>query len=56
MKQKGVSTYQVREKCEIDSKTIRSLKANKNIETKTPDKLCKALDCRIEDNIEYVKE
>ena len=42
MKVKGVSTYMLREKCGIDSKTIRRLKANENIETKTIDKLCTA--------------
>ena len=42
-------------KCGIDSKTVRRLKANENIETKTLDKLCEALDCKVEDIIEYVK-
>ncbi|MBQ8731334.1 MAG: helix-turn-helix transcriptional regulator [Oscillospiraceae bacterium] len=56
MKEKGVSTYKLREACGIDSKTIRRLKANENIETKTIDKLCTALDCRIEDIAEYRKE
>ena len=56
MDEKGVSTYFLREKCGIDSKTIRRLKANENIETKTLDKICSALDCRLEDNAEYVKE
>ena len=56
MKEKGVSTYKLREECGIDSKTIRRLKANENIETKTIDKLCSVLDCRIEDIAEYIKE
>ena len=43
MKKKGVSTYQLRERCGIDSKTIRRLRANENMETKTLDKLCAAL-------------
>ncbi len=55
MKKKGFSTYKLRESCGIDSKTIRRLKANENIETKTLDKLCTALDCKIEDIIEYKK-
>ncbi|MEE0928799.1 MAG: helix-turn-helix transcriptional regulator [Acutalibacteraceae bacterium] len=54
MKNKGFSTYKLREECGIDSKTIRRLKANENIETKTLDKICKALDCRIEDIAEYI--
>ncbi len=56
MQKKGLSTYVLREKCGIDSKTVRRLKANENVETKTLDKLCTALDCRIEDIVEFVKE
>ena len=48
MKKKGVSTYQLRERCGIDSKTIRRLRANENMETKTLDKLCAALDCKLD--------
>lgn len=53
MQKKGVSTYQLRERCGIDSKTIRRLRANENIETKTLDKLCSALSCKLEDIAEY---
>ena len=56
MKQKGVSTYKLRESCGIDSKTVRRLKANQNIETKTIDKLCIALDCDVGDIMEYKKQ
>ena len=56
MEEKGFSTYWLREKCGIDSKTIRRLKANENIETKTLDKLCSALDCNIEDIVEVIPE
>ena len=45
----------LREKCGIDSKTIRRLKANENIETKTLSKLCDALNCKIEDIAEFIK-
>ena len=55
MKEKGCSTYRLREECGIDSKTIRRLKANENVETKTIDKICMALDCRVEDILEFVK-
>ncbi len=54
MKEKGFSSYKLREECGIDSKTIRRLKANENIETKTLDKICSALNCRIEDIVEYI--
>ncbi len=56
MKEKGFSTYTLREKCGIDSKTVRRLKANENIETKTLDKLCSALNCKIEDILEFIPD
>ena len=54
MEKKGVSTYQLRERCGIDSKTVRRLRANDNIDTKTLDKLCTALNCKLEDIAEYI--
>lgn len=54
MKKKGISTYKLREHCGIDSKTIRRLKANENVETKTLDKLCTALNCKLEDIAEFI--
>ncbi len=56
MEKKNVSTYLLREKCGIDSKTIRRLKANENMETKTLNKLCLVLDCKLEDIAEFVKD
>jgi len=56
MKEKGVSTYLLREKCGIDSKTVRRLKANDNIETKTLSKLCAALSCSLSDIAEYIPD
>ena len=56
MKKKKVSTYTLREKCGIDSKTVRRLKANENIETKTLSKLCDALECKLEDIAEYIND
>ena len=56
MEKQGVSTYQLREKCGIDSKTIRRLRANDNMETKTLNKLCEVLKCKLEDIAEYVPD
>lgn len=50
---RGMSTYQPRETCGIDSKTIRRLRANENIETKTLNKSCVALRCGLEEIAEY---
>lgn len=56
MKEKGVTTYQLRENCGIDSKTVRRLRANDNMETKTLNKLCTVLDCKLEDIAEYIPD
>ena len=56
MDKKGVSTYRLREECGIDSKTVRRLKANQNIEMKTLDRICSFLDCKIEDVVEFIKD
>ena len=56
MEKKGVSTYWLREKCGIDRKTIRRLRANDNIETKTLNKLCSALQCKLEDIAQFVPD
>ena len=56
MEEKGVSTYWLREKCGIDRKTIRRLRTNDNIETKTLNKLCIALNCSLNDIAQFVPE
>ena len=56
MEKKKVTTYWLREKCGFDRKTIRRLKANENMVTKTLNKLCSALECRLEDIAEFVKD
>ena len=56
MEQKKFTTYMLREQCGIASKTIRRLKANDNIETKTLSKLCAALQCKLEDIAEFIPD
>jgi len=56
MEEKGITTYMLREKCGIDSKTIRRLRANENMETKTLNKLCSVLECSVEDIMEYTSD
>ncbi len=56
MKVRGVSTYDLRENCGIDSKTVRRLKANENMETKTLNRLCRYLECRLEDIAEFLPD
>ena len=54
MKSRGTS-YRLRENCLIDSRTIKRLRANGSIETKTLDKICNYLDCDIEDVLTHIK-
>ena len=56
MREKGVSTYYLREKSGIDTKTVRRLRANENMETRTLNKLCTALECKLEDIAEYIPD
>ena len=56
MEKKHITTYMLREQCGIDSKTVRRLKANENTETKTLNKLCVFLDCRLEDVAEFIPD
>lgn len=56
MQEKKLTTYWLREQCGIDSKTIRRLRANDNMETKTLNKLCTVLQCKLEDIAEFVAD
>lgn len=56
MQEKKITTYWLREQCGIDSKTIRRLRANDNMETKTLNKLCTVLQCKLEDIAEFVAD
>ncbi|MCL2351393.1 MAG: helix-turn-helix transcriptional regulator [Firmicutes bacterium] len=54
MKNKGVTTYTLIEKHNIDTRTIRRLKANQNMTTNTLNKLCDILGCKLEDIATHV--
>ena len=56
MEKRKISVYQLREKYGIDSKTIRRLRANENMETKTLNKLCTILHCTLQDIAEYIPD
>jgi len=45
MQKKGITTYALIKKHDIQSKTIYNLKHNKNISTATLETLCNILDC-----------
>ena len=56
MDERKITAYRLRESCGFDSKTIRRLKSNENTETKTLNKICAFMNCRLEDIAEYIPE
>ena len=54
MDKKNITTYQII-KQGIDKKTIHNLKNNANITMLTAEKLCKILDCQINEIVEFDK-
>ncbi|MCL2566428.1 MAG: helix-turn-helix transcriptional regulator [Defluviitaleaceae bacterium] len=56
MKDIGFSSYTLREKYNIDSRTIRRLKTKQNVTTETLSKLCSILNCNLEDIATYIRD
>ena len=55
MKEKNVSQYRLL-KSGIDTKTLDSLRKNKNINTVTIEKLCSIIGCTPNDILEFIPE
>ncbi|MDE6000883.1 MAG: helix-turn-helix transcriptional regulator [Clostridia bacterium] len=55
LKNSGESTYTLITRHNISSSTIDRMRKGCGISTAKIDDLCKILDCRVEDIIEYVK-
>ena len=53
MKDKGVTTYTLRNKHGMSSSTVQRLKKNMSVSTNTLDDLCKLLNCPLSDVAEY---
>lgn len=53
VKRKNITVYELLEKRKFSHGTYDSIKKNKNVTLNTIDQLCKMLDCRIEDIVEY---
>ncbi len=56
MKEKGITTYKLIHQFGVSRSLLDRLKHNKPISTVTLGDLCKFLDCRVEDVIEYIKD
>lgn len=56
LKERGVTTYQIRKEKIISESSLQKLRDGKPISTATIEKLCKVLECQPGDIMEYVKE
>lgn len=59
LKQDGITTYHLRNKCGFDtinSSTIGRLKRDESVSTNTLDSLCRILNCKIEDIAEFIPD
>jgi DNA-binding Xre family transcriptional regulator len=56
LKDRGVSTYKLINEYNISRSLLDRLKHNKPITTVTINDLCKILNCRVEDVLEYIAE
>ena len=55
MREKGITSYRL-QKMGFNRATYYSIKSGKSVSTNTIELLCKLLDCRVEDVMEYVEE
>ena len=55
MKEKGVTSYRL-QKMGFNRATYYSIKIGQSVSTNTIERLCKLLQCRVEDVIEYVED
>jgi len=56
IKEKNISTYKLINTYGLSRSLIDRLKHNKPLSTVTINDLCKILDCKIEDILEYIKD
>lgn len=54
MQRKGVTQYRLIKEYNVSPGQIGRLKKNTHCSTRTLDRLCQILDCRIEDIIEFI--
>lgn len=56
MKQKGITTYYLINKCGFSSSTISNMKHNKGISTVTINDLCNVLNCEVSDIMRHIPD
>ena len=56
MKERSATTYTLRNKGGISGSTILRLQSGESVSTNTLDALCKILDCKVQDIVEYLPD
>jgi len=59
MKEKSATTYTLRNKgngYNVNGSSIRRIKSGQSVSTNTLDAICRILDCRVEEIIEYIPD
>ena len=56
LKERGVTTYQIRKEKIISESSLQKLREGKPISTATIERMCDLLDCQPGDIMEYVRE
>ena len=54
MKERGITTYTLREKYKFDSRKLRRLQNNQVVTTQTLSEICSILECNLEDIAEFI--
>lgn len=56
LRKKGISTYALRETYHISPNTLTRMRRNQYLSMRTIEDLCRILDCRIQDIVEYCRD
>lgn len=56
LKEKGITTYKIRQEKILSESTVQKLRASKGVSWENLETLCRLLDCQPGDLVEYIKD
>lgn len=56
LKEKGITTYKIRQEKILSESTVQKLRAGKGVSWENLETLCRLLDCQPGDLMEYIKD
>ena len=56
LKEKGITTYKIRQEKILSESTVQKLRASKGVSWENIETLCRLLDCQPGDLMEYIKD